>query len=301
MAKTVIFSLFGSAAAVYIDTDKYETIADSREISLYQRHMKTPCSYPNFHFDCANLHEDIKAEVSTLQCLGCQFAFDPYDGEGTKYWKKTYCAKDGSSYAVVYTTDEACQVPTVDRWDAQPSFQNVQGSDANRNCFTGITDQGRTFGCEDPMDIVTPGGVNDCTSGQCSASRAALECDISDYCKDDACDLPGGCDCDFTTCEQGCCDISSGGAISIAAYEWWHEVRSSSPYTPSPNSPPSYVCDEKYGQCVEISGGRGQPQEECESSCKKSQYLCHNNQCVEATSGGTYDDCSKVCQGAIAV
>jgi len=327
MAKAAIFSLFGLAVAVdfnaglpkplsIIDTDKYETVADSREVALYQRHMRTGCSYPNSHFDCANLHDDIKAHVSTLQCLACQkgrehltpcdqtCSYDCSQGEGCiyrDYWLINYCAKDGSSYAQVYYDDKACQVPVQFSW-IPPVFQNLN-SDANRDCFTGTTDlKNGTSGCSDDMDINAAGEVSQCTSGQCPTSQPVLACDLSQYCADPACDpATAGCECDFTTCAESCCDITGGGAVSIAAYETWYEVRSSSPYTPSPAFPPSYVCDEKYGQCVEVPGGRGQPQQDCESSCKKIQYLCKNNQCVEATSGYSLDDCSQICQLAIAV
>jgi len=304
MAKTLILSLFlwAAAAAVdlnagvpkphpSIDTDKYETVADKREVALYQRHMKQTCSYPNSTFGCADLHEDIKATVSTLRCLVC----DNIAGWKTNS-RATFCAKDGSSHVEVHYLDVACQ----DYNGAQPLpvFQNTTASAANRSCYTGLPALAAagyppydwSQGCTADLDILWSERSDQpyllCTPGKCSASHPLPMCTGNGYCDDNECGDEG----QPAPCEDAeCCKTEGGETESIAAYQWWYEFRSS-----------RYVCDEKHGQCVAASEG-GQPQEVCQGSCKKSQYECKNNQCVVATSGGgNHDECLKFC-GSIAV
>jgi len=312
MAKTLILSLFLSAAAVYlnagwaaavdlnvgvpkphpsIDTDKYETVADKREIALYQRHTRQTCSYPNSTFGCADIHEDIKATVSTLRCLVCDYVKE--DGGLYYFWRATFCAKDGSSHVRVSYTDKACQnvYANTSNPEGIPVFQNSTARKANPGCFTGLLTPGSN-GCTLDLYILWPVSEHDigqCAAGQCSASHPAPLCQSDNYCdQPDYCGYPT----DPPSCDTECCTEQPSSGESIAAYQWWFEFR-----------PSRYVCDERVGQCVAVSEG-GQAQEDCQGTnktCKKSQYECKNNQCVEATSGGgNYDQCLKFC-GSITV
>jgi len=290
MAKTFIFSLLVSAVAVdlnagfpkppaSIDAAKYiTTVADGREVALHQRHMSQTCSYPNNKtFDCADIHGDIK--VSTLQCLVCDRVPGqcwPEEAHAEICWVANFCANDGSSHVQAFYKDEACQ----DNLEEYTIVVNTTAGNTNRNCYTGMS---TSDGCSHDLDILHMFDGWICKQGQCSASHPAPLCNSDGYCdQPDYCGYPG------QPCDTSCCTQVPVSGEVVAAYEWWYEFRSS-----------SYVCDEKVGQCVEASEG-GQPREDCEGSCKESQYACKNNQCVAvASGGGNYRDCLKFCDPTI--
>jgi len=227
-----------------IDTDKYETVADKREIALYQRHTKQTCSYPNSTFGCADIHEDIKATVSTLRCLVCDYVKE----DGYFFWRATFCAKDGSSHVRVSYTDKACQnvYANTSNPEGIPVFQNSTARKANPGCFTGLL--GLSNACTLALYILWPISEHDigqCEPGQCSASEPPPICYDNNYCQYLDPSSSCGSDGDPAPCDDSeCCETRGGGPQSIAIYQWWFEFR-----------PSRYEC--KNNQCVEATSGGG--------------------------------------------